>query len=93
MKAFKTMLKVLTAIVAIAGVVAGIYLIIRKVTGDKKVAAYYDDDDFFDCDCDVCDVIDCDEDVVEEIANDLIEEAKVEVKAAKEITKNAKKSK
>lgn len=93
MKAIKTVLKILAAIVAIAGVAAGIYLIIRKFTGDKKVAAYYDDDDFFDCDSDVCDIIDCDEEVAAEIASDLVEEAKGEVEAAKKITKNAKKSK
>lgn len=45
-------LKVIGAIVAIAGAVAGIYLLIQKLT-DKKEPEYFNDDDFFECSNDI----------------------------------------
>lgn len=41
-------LKVIGAVVAIAGAVAGIYFLIQKLT-DKKEPEYFNDDDFFEC--------------------------------------------
>lgn len=42
-------LKVIGAIVAIAGVIAAVYVAIQKLT-DKKEPEYFDDNDFFECD-------------------------------------------
>ncbi len=42
-------LKVIGAIVAIAGVIAAVYIAIQKLT-DKKEPEYFDDNDFFECD-------------------------------------------
>ncbi len=41
-------LKVIGAIVAIAGAVAAVYFLIQKLT-DKKEPEYFNDDDFFEC--------------------------------------------
>ena len=49
---FKTILKVISAIVAIAGVAVAVYLAIQKLTAPKE-AEYFDDSDFFDCDNDL----------------------------------------
>lgn len=46
---FKKVLKVISAIVAIAGVAAAVYLAIQKLTA-KKEPEYFDDNDFFECD-------------------------------------------
>ena len=46
---FKTILKVISAIVAIAGVAVAVYLAIQKLTAPKE-AEYFDDSDFFECD-------------------------------------------
>lgn len=70
MKAFKTILKIFAAILAIAAVAGGIYLLVTRIVGDKKAATYYDDEDFFECDCEACDVIDCDEEAPAEIAEE-----------------------
>ncbi|MCC8023177.1 MAG: hypothetical protein LIO46_05280 [Clostridiales bacterium] len=59
MKVLKAILKLVGAIIAVAGVGAAIYLLIQRFTGDKKAATYYDDEDFFECDCDLCEVVDC----------------------------------
>lgn len=72
MKAFKTILKVFAAILAVAAVAGGIYLLVTRIVGDKKAATYYDDEDFFECDCEACDVIDCDE---EEAPDEIADEA------------------
>ena len=45
-------LKVIGAIVAIAGIAAAIYFAIQKLT-DKKEPEYFDDNDFFECDNDL----------------------------------------
>lgn len=84
MKAFKTIMKIFAAILAIAAVAGGIYLLVTRIVGDKKAATYYDDEDFFECDCDACDVIDCEDETpaVPEQA-----EAPAEEKAAKEAKK------
>ena len=42
-------LKIIGAIVAIAGVIAAVYVAIQKLT-DKKEPEYFDDNDFFECD-------------------------------------------
>lgn len=91
MKAFKTIFKILAAIVAVAAVAGGIYLVITRLVGDKKAATYYDDEDFFECDCDQCDVIDCDGETAKEVAADLEAEAETLKTAAKVVSKKAKK--
>lgn len=42
-------LKIIGAIVAVAGVIAAVYVAIQKLT-DKKEPEYFDDNDFFECD-------------------------------------------
>lgn len=46
---FKKILKVISAIVALAGVAVAIYFAIQKLMGTKK-PEYFDDNDFFECD-------------------------------------------
>lgn len=46
---FKKVLKVISAIVAIVGVAAAVYLAIQKLTA-KKDPEYFNDNDFFECD-------------------------------------------
>ncbi len=45
-------LKIIGAIVALAGIAAAIYFAIQKLT-DKKEPEYFDDNDFFECDNDL----------------------------------------
>lgn len=85
MKAFKVIFKVVAAILAVAAVAGGIYLLVTRIVGDKKAATYYDDEDFFECDCETCDVIDCD--VEPEAPAAIPEEAPAEKKTAKKATK------
>ncbi len=49
---FNKIVKIILAIVAIAGVAAAAYLGVKKLTA-KKDPAYYDDNDFFECDDDL----------------------------------------
>lgn len=49
---FKSVLKAISAIIAIAGAIAAIYFAVKKLTGTKEVE-YFDDDDFFECDNDL----------------------------------------
>ncbi|MGN1123889.1 MAG: hypothetical protein ACI4RR_06055 [Eubacterium sp.] len=49
---FKKILKIISAIVAIAGVAAAVYLAIQKFTASKE-PEYFDDNDFFECDNDI----------------------------------------
>lgn len=46
---FKKLVKVISAIVAIAGIAAAAYIAIQKFMG-KKEPEYFDDNDFFECD-------------------------------------------
>lgn len=46
---FKKIVKIISAIVAIAGIIAAVYLAITKLTA-KKEPEYFDDNDFFECD-------------------------------------------
>ena len=46
---FKKILKVISAIVALAAVAAAIYMAVKKFTA-KKEPEYFDDNDFFECD-------------------------------------------
>ena len=59
-------LKVIGAIVAIAGIAAAIYFAIQKLT-DKKEPEYFDDNDFFECDNDL-EIIDVTEEAAVEEA-------------------------
>lgn len=70
-------LKVIGAIVAIAGVIAAAYIAIQKLT-DKKEPEYFDDNDFFECDNDL---------EIIEVKN---EDAKVEEAPKKEAPKKKK---
>lgn len=70
-------LKVIGAIVAIAGVIAAVYIAIQKLT-DKKEPEYFDDNDFFECDNEI------------EIIEVKEEETKVEEAPVKETPKKKK---
>lgn len=70
-------LKVIGAIVAIAGVIAAVYIAIQKLT-DKKEPEYFDDNDFFECDNEI------------EIIEVKEEEAKVEEAPVEEAPKKKK---
>lgn len=48
----KKIFKVISALVAIAGVIAAIYFAIQKYTA-SKTPEYFDDNDFFECDNDI----------------------------------------
>lgn len=65
---FKKLLKVISAIVAVAGVIAAVYIAIQKLTAHKE-PEYFDDNDFFECDNEI------------EIVEAKAEEAKEEKKA------------
>lgn len=80
---FKKILKVISAIVALAAVAAAIYMAVKKFTG-KKEPEYFDDNDFFECDNDL--------EIVEASSEETtVEEAPAEEapkkKAAKKTTK------
>ena len=84
----KKIFKIIGGIVAIAGVIAAIYLAIQKLT-DKKEPEYFNDDDFFECDNDL-EIVAVDKNVAKEEAP--AEEAKEEAapkkkKAAKKASK------
>ena len=55
---FKKIAKVLAAIVALAAIGAAIYYAVTKLFPKKEVQ-YFDDSDFFECDDDLCEVIEC----------------------------------
>lgn len=100
MKALKVIGKLLVALVAIAGAGAAVYLLIQRYVGDKKAATYYDDEDFFECDCDGCDVVECAAQDVKEVTAEVkeavaekIEDAAAAVEdKAKDVKKAAKKA-
>ena len=84
-------LKVISAIVALAGIAAAVYFAVQKFIG-KKEPEYFDDNDFFECDNDI-DIIE-----VENLATELfeteddeivVEEAKKEEPAKKSAPKKA----
>lgn len=84
----KKIFKIIGGIVAIAGVIAAIYLAIQKLT-DKKEPEYFNDDDFFECDNDL-EIIEIDKNAAKEEVP--AEEAKEEAapkkkKAAKKASK------
>lgn len=76
-------LKIIGAIVALAGIAAAIYFAVQKLT-DKKEPEYFDDNDFFECDDDL-EIID----VTEEAPT--VEEAVEEAPAKKAPKKKAPK--
>lgn len=45
----KKILKVISAIVAVAGIAVAVYFAVQKLMG-KKQPEYFDDDEFFECD-------------------------------------------
>ena len=66
---FKKLLKVISAIVAVAGVIAAVYIAIQKLTAHKE-PEYFDDNDFFECDNEI--------EIVEAKAEEAKEEPKEE---------------
>ncbi|MDE6124401.1 MAG: hypothetical protein K2G22_04125 [Eubacterium sp.] len=74
-------LKIIGAIVAIAGIAAAIYIAVKKLT-DKKEPEYFDDNDFFECDNDL-EIIDVTNETPE------IEEAPVKEAPKKKAAKKA----
>ncbi len=76
-------LKIIGAVVAIAGIAAAIYFAVKKLT-DKKEPEYFDDNDFFECDNDL-EIIDVTEDApqVEEAIADEAPKKKAAKKAEK----------
>lgn len=76
-------LKIIGAVVAIAGIAAAIYFAVKKLT-DKKEPEYFDDNDFFECDNDL-EIIDVTEDApqVEEAIADEAHKKKAAKKAEK----------
>ena len=66
---FKKLLKVISAIVAIAGVIAAAYIAIQKLLA-RKEPEYFDDNDFFECDNEI--------EIVEAKAEEKAEEPKEE---------------
>lgn len=71
---FKKLLKVISAIVAVAGVIAAVYIAIQKLTAHKE-PEYFDDNDFFECDNEI--------EIVEAKAEEAKEEPKEEPKEEK----------
>ncbi len=79
---FKKILKVISAIVALAAIAAAVYVAVKKLTG-KKEPEYFDDNDFFECDNEI--------EIVEAKSEEtVVEEAPVEEEAPKK--KPAKKT-
>lgn len=81
---FKKILKVISAIVALAAVAAAVYVAVKKFTG-KKEPEYFDDNDFFECDNEI-EIVEAkrEETVVEEApAEDKAPQKKPEKKATK----------
>lgn len=78
-------LKIIGAIVAIAGIIAAVYVAIQKLT-DKKEPEYFDDNDFFECDNEI-EIIEVKKEETE------VEEAPVEEEAPKKKKAPAKKAK
>lgn len=78
-------LKIIGAIVAIAGVIAAVYVAIQKLT-DKKEPEYFDDNDFFECDNEI-EIIEVNKEEAE------VEEAPVKEEAPKKKKAPAKKAK
>lgn len=69
---FKKLLKVISAIVAIAGVIAAVYIAVQKLLA-RKEPEYFDDNDFFECDNEI--------EIVEAKAEEKAEEPKKEKSA------------
>lgn len=78
-------LKVIGAIVAVVGAIAGIYFLIQKLT-DKKEPEYFNDDDFFECSNDL-EVIEVEDEKKEEEEPAKKEAAPKKKKAAKKADK------
>ncbi len=72
-------LKIIGAIVAVAGIAVAIYFAVKKFT-DKKEPEYFDDNDFFECDNDL-EIIDVTEEAPQ--AEEVLAEQTPKKKAAK----------
>lgn len=80
---FKKILKVISAIVALAAIAAAVYVAVKKLTG-KKEPEYFDDNDFFECDNEI-EIVEAksEETVVEEAPVEEVPKKKPAKKAAK----------
>lgn len=87
---FKKLLKVISAIVAIAGVVAAVYIAIQKLTA-KKEPEYFDDNDFFECDNEI-EIVEAKEEPKEEPKEEKKEAEKKKAAPKKSAAKGAKKA-
>lgn len=80
----KKIIKVISAIVAVAGIAAAVYLAIQKLVAPKE-AEYFDDNDFFECDNEI--------EIVEAKKEEtVVEEAPAEEKAPKKKPATKKKA-
>lgn len=82
---FKKFAKVLAALIALAAIGATVYYAVTKLFPKKEVQ-YFDDSDFFECDDDLCEVIECENE-------EKPEEAKAEEKPAEKPKKEDAKKK
>ena len=82
--------KIIGGIVAVAGVIAAIYLAIQKLT-DKKEPEYFNDDDFFECDNDL-EIIEVEKDAAKEEEAPAEEPKKEAAPKKKKAAKKASKS-
>ena len=85
----KKIAKIVAAIAALAAIGAAVYFLVKKLFPKKEVQ-YFDDSDFFECDDDVCEVIECDN---EQPAEEAAPTAKEEAPAAEEAKGTAKAAK
>ena len=83
---FKKIIKIISAIIAIAGLIAAAYFAVTKLLA-KKEPEYFDDNDFFECDNDIEIVEVKDEPEVEETVK---EESKKKAAPKKKAAKKAK---
>ncbi len=85
----KKILKVISALIALAGIAAAVYFAVQKLTA-KKEPEYFDDDEFFECDNEI-EIVEAndDETVVEETPEQ--EEAPKAAPKKKAAKKTAKK--
>lgn len=86
---FKKLLKVISAIVAVAGVIAAVYIAIQKLTAHKE-PEYFDDNDFFECDNEI-EIVEAKAEEAEEAKEEPKEEKKAPAKksAPKKAAKKA----
>lgn len=78
----KKIAKIVAAIAALAAIGAAVYFLVKKLFPKKEVQ-YFDDSDFFECDDDLCEVIECENEQPAEAPAEEAPAAKEEAKATK----------